>query len=71
MPSRAVELVAPGGRVVLVGLAGEPSLLDTRTLTLKDATAVGVLSASGGLYSELARMQFRDATERSFLGAAE
>lgn len=29
------------------------------------------LSASGGLYSELARMQFRDATERPFRGAAE
>lgn len=29
------------------------------------------LSTSGGLYSELARMQFRDATERSFRGAAE
>ena len=29
------------------------------------------LAASGGLYSELARMQFRDATERSFRGAAE
>ena len=29
------------------------------------------LSASGGLYSELARMQFRDAAERPLRGAAE
>jgi threonine dehydrogenase-like Zn-dependent dehydrogenase len=34
--------------VVYVGLAAEPSLIDSRTLVLKDVTAVGVLSASGG-----------------------
>ncbi|MFW6693940.1 zinc-dependent alcohol dehydrogenase [Streptomyces sp. MAR4 CNX-425] len=49
LPARAVELVEPGGRVVFIGLAGTPSLLDTRALALKDATAVGVLSASPGL----------------------
>jgi threonine dehydrogenase-like Zn-dependent dehydrogenase len=48
-PARAVELVEPGRRVVWIGLAGEPSRLDTRVLVLKDVTAVGVLSASGGL----------------------
>jgi threonine dehydrogenase-like Zn-dependent dehydrogenase len=41
--------VEPGGRVVYVGLAGSPSRIDTRTLALKDVTAVGVLSASPGL----------------------
>jgi threonine dehydrogenase-like Zn-dependent dehydrogenase len=49
LPALAADLVEPGRRVVYVGLAGEPSLLDTRTLALKDVTAVGVLSASGGL----------------------
>lgn len=47
----AVEEVddpVPGRRVVYIGLAGRPSLLDTRRLALKDVTAVGVLSASGG-----------------------
>jgi hypothetical protein len=34
---------------VCIGLAGSPSLADTRTLALKDVTAVGVLSGSGGL----------------------
>ncbi len=48
-PALAVDIVEPGGRVVLVGIAGEPSLIDTRTLALADVTAVGVLSASGGL----------------------
>ena len=49
LPARALELVEPGRRVVYVGLAGSPSLIDTRTLALKDVTAVGVLSASPGL----------------------
>jgi threonine dehydrogenase-like Zn-dependent dehydrogenase len=49
LPALAADLVEPGRRVVYIGLAGEPSLLDTRTLALKDVTAVGVLSASGGI----------------------
>jgi threonine dehydrogenase-like Zn-dependent dehydrogenase len=49
LPARALDLVEPGGRVVYIGLAGKPSLIDTRTLALKDVIAVGVLSASPGL----------------------
>jgi threonine dehydrogenase-like Zn-dependent dehydrogenase len=49
LPARALDLVEPAGRVVYVGLAGSPSCIDTRTLALKDVTAVGVLSASPGL----------------------
>ncbi|MFC4499569.1 MULTISPECIES: zinc-dependent alcohol dehydrogenase [Streptomyces] len=49
LPGLALETVEPGGRVVYVGLAGEPSRIDTRALALKDVTAVGVLSASPGL----------------------
>ena len=49
LPAEALRLVEPAGRVVYVGLAGSPSLIDTRTLALKDVTAVGVLSASPGL----------------------
>lgn len=49
LPARALDLVEPGRRVVYVGLAGSPSLIDTRALALKDVTAVGVLSASPGL----------------------
>jgi threonine dehydrogenase-like Zn-dependent dehydrogenase len=45
----ALDLVEPGRRVVYIGLAGQPSLIDTRTVALKDVTAVGILSASGGL----------------------
>lgn len=49
LPDPALELVEPSGRLVYVGLAGEPSRIDTRALALKDVTAVGVLSASPGL----------------------
>ncbi|MFJ9633918.1 zinc-binding dehydrogenase [Streptomyces sp. NPDC101175] len=49
LPARALDLVEPGGRVVFIGLAGEASRIDTRTMALKDVTAVGVLSASPGL----------------------
>lgn len=49
LPALALELVEPAGRVVYVGLAGSPSLIDTRTMALKDVTAVGVLSGSPGL----------------------
>lgn len=48
-PALALDLVEPGGRVVWIGLAGRPSLVDTRTAVLKDVTAVGVLAASAGL----------------------
>ena len=49
VPARALELVEPGGRLVLIGISGTPSTVDTRTLVLKDVTAVGILSASPGL----------------------
>jgi len=49
LPARALDLVEPAGRVVYIGLAGSPSLIDTRTLALKDVTAVGILSGSPGL----------------------
>jgi threonine dehydrogenase-like Zn-dependent dehydrogenase len=49
LPALALDLVEPAGRVVYIGLAGEPSRIDTRTLVLADVTAVGVLSASPGL----------------------
>jgi threonine dehydrogenase-like Zn-dependent dehydrogenase len=46
LPAMALELVEPGRRVVFIGLANSPSAVDTRTMALKDVTAVGVLSGS-------------------------
>jgi threonine dehydrogenase-like Zn-dependent dehydrogenase len=55
LPARALDLVEPAGRVVYIGLAGSPSLIDTRTVALKDVTAAGVLSASPGLSGTIER----------------
>ena len=49
LPARALELVEPGRRVVFIGVAGRPSTIDSRTLVLKDVTAMGILGASAGL----------------------
>jgi len=69
MPSFATDLVEPGGRVVLVGLSGEPSLVDTRSLALKDVTAVGVLSASGGLQGTVDLYASGDVDPRPLIAA--
>src|SRR5688572_7970082 len=53
-PSRAVEIVEPGGIVVLVGIAEEPSVIDTRRVVLRDVTVVGILAASAGLDGAIA-----------------
>jgi threonine dehydrogenase-like Zn-dependent dehydrogenase len=49
IPAALLRRVEPGGRVVCIGLAGAPSLIDTRELALRDITAVGLLSGSPGL----------------------
>ena len=49
LPARAVELVEPGRRVALIGLAGEPSTIDARRMAFRDVTVVGLLGASAGL----------------------
>jgi threonine dehydrogenase-like Zn-dependent dehydrogenase len=54
LPARALDLVEPAGRVVYIGLAGRPSLIDTRVVALKDVTAVGILSASPALDATIA-----------------
>ena len=54
VPALALDLVEPAGRVVYIGLAGSASHIDTRTLALKDVTAVGILSASPALDDTIA-----------------
>ena len=60
VPARALDLVEPAGRVVYIGLAGTPSVVDTRSIALKDVTAVGILSASPALADTIAA--FADGT---------
>ncbi len=49
LPALALDLVEPGMRIVYVGLAGLPSAVDTRTMVLKDVTAIGILGGSHAL----------------------
>jgi threonine dehydrogenase-like Zn-dependent dehydrogenase len=49
LPALAARLVEPGRCVVYIGISEQPSQVDSRWFVLKDVTAVGILSASGGL----------------------
>ena len=69
LPARALDLVEPGKRVVYVGLAGSPSLVDTRELALKDVTGVGVLSASPGIAGTIASYANGEVDPRSLVAA--
>lgn len=69
LPARALELVEPGGRVVYIGLAGEPSLVDTRQLALADITAVGILGASPGIAATIERYANGSVDPRALVAA--
>lgn len=49
MPQFALDSIEPGRRVVFVGIADEPSPVDSRVFAYKDVTAVGILGGSLGL----------------------
>ena len=49
VPAKLVDLVEPGGRIVLIGLDNNSALIDSRKLVFKDITTVGILSGSPGL----------------------
>ena len=68
-PALAVDLVEPGRRVVLVGLAGSASLVDTRTVALKDVTVVGILGGSAGLDGAIERYASGDVDPCPLVGA--
>lgn len=46
IPALAMALAEPGGTVVLMGISGEPSMMDTRQAVTKDLTIIGNLSGS-------------------------
>ena len=69
LPALALELVEPGKRVVYIGLAGTPSLIDTRTVALKDVTVVGILAASQGLAGAIEHFAGGDVDPRPLVAA--
>jgi threonine dehydrogenase-like Zn-dependent dehydrogenase len=69
LPALALDLVEPGKRIVYIGLAGAPSLIDTRVMALKDVTAVGILAASQGLAGTIEHYAAGDVDPRPLLAA--
>jgi threonine dehydrogenase-like Zn-dependent dehydrogenase len=69
LPGLALELVEPGKRVVYIGLAGTPSLIDTRTMVIKDVTAVGILAASAALGATIDEFASGRVDPRPLVGA--
>ena len=69
VPAAALARVEPGGRVVYIGLAGTPSTIDTRDLTLRDVTAVGLLSGSPGLPAAIEHYATGTVDPRPLVGA--
>lgn len=51
LPAAVLDLAEPGRRVVYIGLAPRPSLIDSRIIAMKDLSVVGVLGGSSGLES--------------------
>jgi 2-desacetyl-2-hydroxyethyl bacteriochlorophyllide A dehydrogenase len=54
IPETSLQRVEPGGRVVLIGISGEPSMIDSRNITLGDVTVVGILGGSAGIGEAIA-----------------
>lgn len=69
IPAEALSKVEPGGRVVYIGVSGEPSNLDSRALVLKDVTAIGILSASPGLKGAIDFYSRREIDPRPIVAA--
>jgi threonine dehydrogenase-like Zn-dependent dehydrogenase len=69
LPALALDLVEPGKRVVYIGLSGTPSLIDTRTMALKDVTAVGILGAAQGIAGTIDRYATGDVDPRKLVAA--
>jgi threonine dehydrogenase-like Zn-dependent dehydrogenase len=69
IPARAMELVEPGRHVSLIGIAAQPSLIDTRNAVLREVTIAGVLSASGGLAEAIDRYASGTVDPRTLVAA--
>jgi len=54
IPAATLRWAEPGGRVVLIGLAGRESLIDTREVALQELTVVGILGGSAAIDQTIA-----------------
>ncbi|MHC2999986.1 zinc-dependent alcohol dehydrogenase [Microbacterium sp. HJ5] len=56
VPQLALDRLQPGGRLVLLGVPGEPATLDVATTVLKDVTVHGVLGGSSAIQETINTM---------------
>lgn len=68
-PALALDLIEPGRRIVYIGLSSTPSTIDTRSLVLRDVTAVGILGASAGLPGAIEAYAAGDVDPRPLVAA--
>lgn len=54
LPSFALDVVTPGGRVVLIGVAHRPSAMDGRRIVRKELSVWGILGATQGFAPTIA-----------------
>jgi threonine dehydrogenase-like Zn-dependent dehydrogenase len=60
VPARCLSYLEPGGRLVLVGLSGDPSPLESSDLVVNDITVVGLLSGSNVFAETITMLQTVD-----------
>jgi threonine dehydrogenase-like Zn-dependent dehydrogenase len=60
VPARCLSHLEPGGRLILVGLSGDPSPLDSGDLVANDVTVIGLLSGSSVFAETIATIQAAD-----------
>jgi threonine dehydrogenase-like Zn-dependent dehydrogenase len=60
VPARCLSHLEPGGRLVLVGLSGDPSPLESSDLVVNDITVTGLLSGSNVFAETIATLQAAD-----------
>jgi threonine dehydrogenase-like Zn-dependent dehydrogenase len=60
VPARCLNHLEPGGRLVLVGLSGDPSPLESSDLVVNDISVVGLLSGSTVFAETITALQGAD-----------
>jgi threonine dehydrogenase-like Zn-dependent dehydrogenase len=69
LPSLALDLVTPGCRVVLIGVAHRPSEVDSRRIVRKELSVFGILGASQGFGLAIAAYASGAVDPRPLIGA--
>ncbi|MEU4240005.1 alcohol dehydrogenase catalytic domain-containing protein [Actinoplanes sp. NPDC026619] len=69
VPGTALRHVTPSGRLVLVGVAETPSVVDLRQVVIGDIKVIGILAASAGLDATIREFSTRQIPTDLLVGA--